>query len=92
MKTSESVQAVRQASSILSMPEVGENNAMIRVNLSRVGKPAAVSSTGSLMELILHYKGSANTELNFSPNCIMLDSAMQTITIRELVSIEVTRE
>jgi len=74
------------------MPETGENNAMIRVNFNRVGQPAAVSGTGSLMELILHYKGSANTELNFSPNCMMLDSAMQTITIRELVPLEIIKE
>jgi len=78
--------------SLLYVPEVGENNSMIRVDFSRVGQPAAVSGTGSLMELTLHYKGSANTELNLSPNCMMLDSAMQAITIRELVTLEIIKK
>jgi len=81
-----------ESAQILSVPETNLVDALIKISMMRVGQPAAASGTGALVFLTLKFTGTQTTQLTFSPECVMLDSAMQTITINELVPLEVVRK
>jgi len=77
---------------LLSVPEVNTTESMLTLALMRVGKPAAVSGTGDIAMLTLKLKSSLDTQMNFSMDCVMLDSVMQVISINELVPLEIFKK
>ncbi|MFA4907870.1 MAG: cohesin domain-containing protein [archaeon] len=77
---------------VLVVNEGSPGESLFRATQYRVGQPATVSGSGSLMRLTFRFKGAQSTQLAFSSNCAMLDSAMQAIPIQELVGLEIIRE
>ncbi|MFA4907804.1 MAG: cohesin domain-containing protein [archaeon] len=81
-----------EAGNLLCVNEDTPGTALFKSTQYRVGQPATVSGSGSLMRLTFKFKGAQSSQLAFSTNCAMLDSAMQAIPIHELVGLEIVKE